>query len=360
MQTLFTIVLSVACVLAVTSATKLQRQRTLKDISIDIENKDLGFVTEVEIKDLLNQENVTDNGKAPLAKLNVKKMETVLSANPWVEDAQVYIDNEQHMYASVKQRVPIVRIFDKEGGTYYLDRQMKAMPLSSKYNHYSMVVTNAPVLLNDDSAAKSMKSQILSVVSYIQKDPFWRAQVSQVVVLDNMQFEIVPVLGEQRIVLGDANKLDEKFDHLLAFYKKVLNEVGWDKYDLIDVSFDGQLVASPGLDWNMPEDKVIKRINWVNSILGQPVRQMTVTNTIVKTEPKDTATATTEQSAVVVQAVQPQPEQNQALAKAEPETPVKTQAKQTTEKPKEQPRKEKNEEPSKPEKPKYIYAGNGN
>lgn len=369
-QAVLTLSLGVACVMAVTSATNMQKGRELNNVSIHINNEQYGFVTKQEIKDMLLNKYESENNKVKASKLDVKTMERIVAGNPWIEEAQVYIDNDKNLHTMVTQRVPVVRIFDKDGASYYLDKHSKAMPLSGKYNHYSMVVTNSPSLLKDDSLAVMMKSQILDVVKYIQRDSFWRAQVSQVVVRDDLGFEIVPVMGEQQIIIGDANNLDVKFGNLLTFYIKVLNEVGWDKYDVLDLSYKGQLVASPGLDWNLPEDKVIRRINWVNSILGEEKKRMVVTNTLVKKEPVEKKQEESNQVALKtveepkVESEKAEIKQDEKIADnrttiAKPETPKETQAKQanTFKEEKKEPvaiTKENNN------KPKYIYAGNGN
>ena len=184
--------------------------------------------------------------KAGIGSINTSRMEKVMDANPWVEDAQVYIDNRKVVHVHIEQRVPVARLFEQSGASYYLDHTMKAMPLSDRYVHYSTVVTNVPVL-NEDSSGDAMRAQIVAMVKYIERDSFWSAQISQIVCTDDKTFEVVPVLGNHRILIGDTSKLDEKFDNLYAFYKKVLNRIGWDRYEVLDVRYASQVVASPAV-----------------------------------------------------------------------------------------------------------------
>ena len=84
----------------------------------------------------------------------------------------------------------------------------------------------------------------------------------------------------------------------------------------------------------MPEDKVIRRINWVNSILGESARKMVVTNNIVKVEsnaaPKASNNAPVAEEPVVAQAAPKQTEQKKTSTITQPEQTTNTQAKQTT------------------------------
>jgi cell division protein FtsQ len=217
----------------------------------------------------------------------VHQLESVLDANPWVADAQVYVDAQQKLHVWITQRVPVARLFEQNGNSYYLDQTLKAMPLSSKYSHYTTVVTNVPVL-KDDSLSNVLKAQLVSLVKFIDKDSFWNAQVSQVIMTDDKKFELVPVLGNHRILFGDTTLMDDKFSNLFSFYKKVLNRIGWDKYETLDVRYAGQVVASPALEWKKPADKMMSNMDWVKSIIGNEEKpaesdttDIVITNTIV-------------------------------------------------------------------------------
>jgi cell division protein FtsQ len=54
---------------------------------------------------------------------------------------------------------------------------------------------------------------------------------------------LIPKVGNHSIVFGSAEHLDSKFARLLTFYKKGLNAVGWQKYQHINLKFEGQIVA---------------------------------------------------------------------------------------------------------------------
>lgn len=267
LQTLVTLLVTGACVTALVSAARMQDVKKLRGYSIVIKNDKYGFVDKEEVEELLAASNNTSVDQISIGKLNAHKMEEVVNANPWVAGSQVYVGNDNVVHINVVQRIPIARLFDQSGNSYYLDGTLKSLPLSDKYTQYTMVVTNVPVL-NDDSLGNSMKAQIAAVVRKIERDTFWAAQVSQVMVTDDRTFELVPVLGNQRIILGDTANLDDKFSNLFAFYKKVLNRIGWDKYDILDARYAGQIVASPAIAWKVPVDKAVSNMNWVKSIIG--------------------------------------------------------------------------------------------
>lgn len=267
LQLVVTVIVTTGCVIAMSSASKVQQQKKIKDIDITIKNDRYSFIDKQEVKNILLANRHIDLLATSMSKVDVHKMENIITVNPWVAAAQVYIDNKQVLHVNVTQRVPVARLFEQSGNSYYLDHTLKSMPLSPKYVHYTTVVTNVPELKND-SASASLKAQIVALVSFIDKDTFWRAQVSQLIVNDDNTFEIVPVLGNQRILIGDTSRIKDKFHNLFAFYKQVLNRIGWDKYEVIDVRFNGQVVTSPSLPWKIPADNTLGNMNWVKAVIG--------------------------------------------------------------------------------------------
>src|SRR5258708_36883538 len=84
---------------------------------------------------------------------------------------------------------------------------------------------------------------IKHIAQYIQKDSFWVAQVAQVDITPQHTYEMIPVLGNQVIRLGNAENLDGKFKRLFTFYKKVWSKAGFERYEAIDVQYEGQVVG---------------------------------------------------------------------------------------------------------------------
>jgi cell division protein FtsQ len=267
LQVLVTLIVTSGCIVAMTAASRIRDDQKLAGIDIRIRNSKYGFIDKEEIKALLLSNRHIDLGKTSLRKLDVRQMEGIVDANPWIDDAQVYVDNRHVLHVNVTQRVPMARLFETDGNSYYLDHTLKSMPLSERYIHYTTVVTNVPVMKQEDSAAMVLKANIVALVKFIEKDSFWNAQVSQIIVGEDKTFELVPILGNHRIRIGDTTNMQKKFNNLFAFYNKVLNRIGWNKYEVLDLRYDGQLVASPALPWKKPVDNMTN-INWVNSIVN--------------------------------------------------------------------------------------------
>jgi cell division protein FtsQ len=72
---------------------------------------------------------------------------------------------------------------------------------------------------------------------------FFKCTNAQVNITRQRTYEITPVIGNQVVRIGDADNLNEKFTKLVAFYKQVFSKAGFEKYSVIDVQYEGQVVV---------------------------------------------------------------------------------------------------------------------
>ena len=272
-QVFFTLVISTCCVIAMISASNIESGKKLTSVEVHIaSNKKYHFIEEKQIlEEVISNRNI-DIMNTPVEKIDVKAMERVLEQDPWVAHARLYIDNNRVLQMEVTQRIPLARLFQQNGASFYMDNTLHIMPLAPNFNFYTTVVTNVPVL-GSDSLSWMVKKNIATMVRTLQADTFWNAQVSQVIIDSGFTFELMPVLGDQIIVFGDTSRSKEKLNNLYAFYNKVLNRIGWDKYEKLDLRFKNQVIASPSLPYKGPVDKADANINWLNAYVSTEVRK---------------------------------------------------------------------------------------
>jgi cell division protein FtsQ len=169
-------------------------------------------------------------------------MEALLEGNVWVKDAELYFDNREVLHVSVLEKEPIARIFTVTGRSYYIDEQEKRLPLSSRMTARVPVFTGFPekVLGKKDSA---LLHQVKNTAVFILHHPFWMAQVAQVNLTAERHFEMIPVVGNHTVMLGNGEEMDRKFRRLFIFYKNVLSKTGFEKYKAINVQYAGQVIG---------------------------------------------------------------------------------------------------------------------
>jgi len=58
-----------------------------------------------------------------------------------------------------------------------------------------------------------------------------------------MRITIFPQVGDERIEFGKPDDVQEKFRKLMIFYKEILPRMGWNKYDRVNLEYEGQIVT---------------------------------------------------------------------------------------------------------------------
>jgi len=240
---LWSLTIAGICILFIAAMQK-KEEKKCSNINIEIRGANNHvFVDRKDILEIISETGATE-GKE-ISTIELKKVEERIEKNAWIKKAELFFDNKQVLHANIEEREPIARVFTLQGRSYYIDSGCNRLPLSDKLSARVPMFTSFPsdkkILSHRDS---SVLMDVQQIASYIQQDSFWMAQVAQIDIARNGTYEMIPVIGEQVIRLGDATKLDEKFTKLKNFYQQVWAKTGFEKYAIIDVQYANQVVAT--------------------------------------------------------------------------------------------------------------------
>jgi len=226
-------------------------------VIIEIEDAEsYGFIDEGDITHILNNEFNTPISQK-IKDISTYAIETRLNEHPAIEKAEVYISIDGKLIITLNQRKPILRIFGKTG-SFYIDHKGKVMPVSNKYSAHVPVVTgyinldynrllrltNENKEAYDTTQIPKLYFDIVEFSKFIQNHPFWKAQIEQLYVNKESEFEMIPRVGNHTIVIGEVYNLESKFNKLMLFYEKGLSKTGWNEYKTINLKFKGQVVCT--------------------------------------------------------------------------------------------------------------------
>lgn len=259
------LVLCALFIVLVMAASSHQEQQPVKGFSLHIVNGNRMSVLEKKNLEKWILENPKVNVKGHLkSELNLKRIEAQASRNPWVEHADVFVDNNNQLQIDIRERKPVARVFELSGQSYYMDSSLAKMPVLSGNNFSTPIFTNA-YFVKDDSMNKALSAKIVMMANLIGKDSFWNAMIGQIVVNADQTFTLIPLFAEnQKIIFGDTSRANEKLADLFAFYNHIPKKVGWDNYRILDVRYNGQIVARPSLQITLSKPKnplALKNIN---------------------------------------------------------------------------------------------------
>ena len=129
---------------------------------------------------------------------------------------------------------------------FYIDKNGLKIPLSDHFTA-RVLVANGAILESFNNKIDTLQTKIakdlFAVASYIEQDKLWSEQIVQIYINNENDMELVPRVGTQKIIFGNANDLESKFKNLMIFYKKAIPLVGWEAYSTINLKFKGQIVC---------------------------------------------------------------------------------------------------------------------
>jgi cell division protein FtsQ len=231
-------------VVLLVAAIRYRNNNVCKGYRITIKGPSSAFIDTKGINDLLNAAGATNAERKPIVSFDLRHLETALEKNIWIKDAQLFFDNNDLLQVRIIEREPAVRIFTREGNSFYADSNGIQLPLQERLTARLPVFTGYPSpnlkLHGEDSA---LTKGILRLSDFIRRDSFWTAQITQIDITSAKTFELEPEVGDHRITFGDGSDIPAKFHRLFLFYKEVLGQTGMDKYARIDVSYSGQVIG---------------------------------------------------------------------------------------------------------------------
>lgn len=258
------------------------KKQTVKctDVKILIPGAD-NFIEREEIDAILKEDQGVLLGRN-LEKINIHQIEKKLQSNPYIAFAKVYVDMDGVLHIEVKQRQPIVRILNETGQDFYIDNDGLKMPISSNFTANVLVATGhiSEVFGSRvDTLHTKLARDLYQTAQYIKKDTLWDSQIEQIAVDQQNDMELIPRVGNQRIILGTADSLEKKMSNLLIFYKKAMPQVGWEAYKTINVKYTNQVVCQRRDSTEIARN--LKRLSKMDSIrVHQKVSDSLITNVI--------------------------------------------------------------------------------
>jgi cell division protein FtsQ len=215
------------------------RAQKVADISIEFEQGDNLFMDYQMVNKLLIQNGGTVKNLTKSV-IDLHNLEAKIRSHPMVESASVFLTVDGFLKAKIRQRTPIARVV-VNNESYYIDRQAKSMPLSENFS--------ARVLLISGYVKEQNNAEIQQLVTAILEDEFLKEQIIGVEIKPKNEYVLDTRVGDQKIILGKIDNLDQKFKNLGSFYIKTMADSTIYKYDSINLKYNKQVVATNKVDY---------------------------------------------------------------------------------------------------------------
>ena len=206
----------------------------LRDISktdIYIDNSSNLFITKDSIKSAVIEIITTKNIRK--SSVHLKALEFELNKIELVRKSDVFIDVNGTMVVNIHQRMPIARFLDNKS---YLDEDGLVMPKSKYYS------ARVPVIKGYANTQDQL-ALIYKLSNYIKDDKFLSQSATEILIDSNSNFSIKLRDYRFKILIGQLNNLDLKIKNFKAFYINASANQILNKYSVINLQFDNQVVC---------------------------------------------------------------------------------------------------------------------
>ncbi len=186
--------------------------------------------------------------------INLDSIEEAIKRLPQVRDAQVFKEGVGNtININIYLRKPLAKIYTGKQ-SYVIDPQGYMFPVRAGASPYVIPITGEldikikkPITSTTNikqlvDTTKSLTYQAFLLTKYIHKNKFFDDLITQIYLKDG-QIYLVPRVGRFTIIFGDISNYEKKFRNLEAFLKN-LNKIGWNKYSIINVSYNNQIVCT--------------------------------------------------------------------------------------------------------------------
>lgn len=227
-------------------------EKPCKGIRITIaDSSKYHFVTKRDISNSISSASGNVVGK-PLKEIKLPEIEKSIARYRELKHAEVYVSVDGILNVYADQRTPIIRIMPDGGGDFFMDSEGVIVRSRNLYTPRLHIaggnITITQDMLNgvsvlDTSIKVSVLKDLYQLVNYINNNDFWSAQIDQIYVDRNVEIDLIPRVGSHTVHLGTAENFEGKLKNLRVFYEKVLPEVGWNKYSVINIAYKDQIVC---------------------------------------------------------------------------------------------------------------------
>jgi len=235
-QISFVLIVAVAFVFLSWKSNDTYKDIKCQDVGVQVDEEGgVRFLNKEMIADMLLEKQDSLQGKR-YEDINIYLLEEFLNAHPNIDKAELYLTINGELCVDVKQRKPLVRVFELDE-SYYLDSNFDRFSLSNVFSARVLQVYWS-------ETTEARKESLRLLMKRIESDAFLKAQITAVEFDENDDLMVYPRVGNHKIILGSSKDLDSKFEKLKVFYSQGLEKVGWDRYSHINLKFENQIVCT--------------------------------------------------------------------------------------------------------------------
>lgn len=238
------IVLSISVLAVVVVAMVKIPQRRCETILVNAhtQNESL-LLAQSDVEGMLAEKGIEIVGKR-IKDVDLTEVTAILEKSPYIKRLNFIHFSGKKLLIDYDLRDIVMHVYDRDGGQYFVDNDGSLVPFSSKMKDYLIIVNgNVGQTYKSGTTVSKDLQKVLNVAQKILADDFYRAQFRQIYLNNQHQMELVASLGNQIILFGGDDNIDEKLNNLKVVYKDGLSRKGYNTYAMLDARYKNRVIA---------------------------------------------------------------------------------------------------------------------
>jgi len=218
------------------------KEEICHDVIVKINNQyDNYFIDEHDVLDMMTNEGTDVLVGRTFSDITLKTIENRIKNKAYIKKGDVFKDLKGNLMVTVNLRRPLARVVNEIGIDKYIAEDGVFLPISKKFTSRVVVVSGLDT--EDYKSITDLNPDVFEMINFINEDPFWKAQIAQIDVLENGELILYPQVTKQYVEFGTVENMETKFKRLKVFYKNILAQQGWNKYKRINLKYKDQIIA---------------------------------------------------------------------------------------------------------------------
>lgn len=193
------------------------------------------FVNREYIMDILAEAKISPEGNK-ISTINLRSIEKTVAKDAYIDSVLCYFTAEHNLCVCVIPRTPVLHVMSDEGKDYYMDAKEYTMPAIV----FNIDLPLATGRISEDFARK----RLLKIAEFLHQNKQWDDDIEQILVKDANHIYLIPKTGDFLVSLGEGKQIVAEMQRLDIFLREGLPKAGWNKYSIVDVSYDKQVVCT--------------------------------------------------------------------------------------------------------------------
>ena len=241
---------AIGCLWYYTRQEHIERPLQGLELTLNRENEDGFIVQNDEYQTIMRICDTAMN--TDITMIPIDSVRNYISSIPWVVYTDANITLDEVLVVNLIECQPIMRVYNKEGRSVYLDADGRVYPTRANYTPHLLIASgnikfNA---LKDRSSSVFEKEyeqsdlpKVFKVMKSILSNSYSNCCVKQVY-FDGKNYELVLNNVDLPVILGDDNDVDVKLDNMKAFFEQMQGSPEINNFSKISFNFVNQVVCT--------------------------------------------------------------------------------------------------------------------